>query len=192
MLLSRLIFYSPNNGRKPESKPQLISLGRSPHKGGINCLFLGDSGSSSCKVFSGGFDKSVVLWSIKQERSSFKSKVKTLPIKHKAYISALACRGETLLSASGKNVRLSDICSNSSEAEVASAQFGTKVNQIHLHPIEHDIVILEVRLSSGGRNTRTPIETLRKILGCRLGRSNTSLRSAYWSARATTDAVRTP
>ncbi len=125
MLLSQLIFCSPNNGRKPESKPQLISLGRSPHKGGINCLSLGDSGSSSCKVFSGGFDKSVVLWCIKQERSSFKSKVKTLPIKHKAYISALACRGETLLSASGKNVRLSDICSNSSEAEVASAQFGT-------------------------------------------------------------------
>jgi len=100
------------------------------------------NGPSAVKVFTGGFDKTVALWDIERERDSvFNTKVTALPVRHKSYISAVASRGQTLLSASGKNLLQSDI---QSEAKDTSSRFGAKVQQIHLHPTDHDVVILEI------------------------------------------------
>ncbi|KLO12838.1 hypothetical protein SCHPADRAFT_928980 [Schizopora paradoxa] len=126
---------------KPHRKPNLISFERRPHKGGVNCLSNIGGGPSSYTVFSGGFDKTIVMWSIKRERQSFKNEITTLSVVHKACISALASDGDRLYSASGTTLFMTDI---RSQAEANSSRFSTKVQQIHMHPTDKSMVVLEV------------------------------------------------
>jgi hypothetical protein len=151
-----MVHRNPNNVSKifQDKAPLFVRLNHRPHikrvkagktivKGGvhISCLapVRSDSTHSTVNFISGGYDKSIHLWTVRGEGFEVSSE---RIIAHKAVPYALACRGRKVMFSAGKSLLTTEMEHLSAEPE--SVSFSNIIHQIHVHPQAQNVTILEV------------------------------------------------
>jgi len=97
----------------------------------------------------GGYDRSIYLWSFNHHEATSGAKTKRLDVFHEAPVSAMAYRqiSQLLVSSDSQRLYLTDLVKgHTSKPEPVS----NAVTQIHVHPQDLNITILEVSLQGVG------------------------------------------
>ncbi|KAK7049683.1 hypothetical protein VNI00_005714 [Paramarasmius palmivorus] len=130
----------------PDQKPARIDLGAQPHdvNGQLKHTFNRSRRAVSClaamslnQFVSGGFDRTVQLWSLDANHSK-SEKITSV----NAAPSALACRGEKLLVSQGKTLELLDVMHITKNGE--RYKLSNTIWHVHEHPHANSISVLEV------------------------------------------------
>lgn len=103
------------------------------------------------RIITGGYDKTLKIWQIStSDRKPVLTKVHSLIIEHNAAVSALAWRpsDNTLLSASSTKLWT---CAISRETVSKPVELSNKPHNIHIHPTNPNVVMLEVSFSLASR-----------------------------------------
>jgi WD40 repeat protein len=100
--------------------------------------------NESTAFFTGGHDKQICLWTCDSENNEYPDMVERLPYEHNTSVFAMAWRSltDSLISASGQKVWTY----NAKKGLLGKAvEISNKVCQVHVHPQNPQIAILEVR-----------------------------------------------
>lgn len=105
----------------------------------VSCLTPAFSDDRTIRFFSGGYDKSVKLWSI---RGANRPQTETIVRATPTAPLALAYRDSKVFYGGGKRLFMIDV--NHPSASPTTAPLGNIVHQLHTHPEAPSVFILEV------------------------------------------------
>jgi len=105
----------------------------------VSCLGPASSDEHTLRFFTGGYDKSVKLWSIRGEDGP---QTKTIVPVTPTVPFALAFQDARLFCGAGKQLLMTDI--NHLVGQPTSALFSNVIHHIHVHPEAPRVSILEV------------------------------------------------
>ena len=135
-----------------------LDLGRTPHNGtGVACITPMQSEGKSVRFLTGGYDKRIHLWEYNPWKHEIPAQVEALPFEHNAGVSGIAWRSsdEMVISASGNRIWSYSV---SKGLLGRPDEISNPVHQVHLHPHNPNVAILEVRRTK--KNIQTT-ETIR-------------------------------
>lgn len=126
-----------------------LQVGTSRPNPGISTLAPADG--SRLRFLSGGYDKTVHLWTLKQTADGYDVHSRRLCVQQSQPIHALAYRSvdETVFACGGKSISAANISTLHAPKPVRVSD--GRILQVHVHPQDTRVVILEVSYIDDGR-----------------------------------------
>lgn len=122
-----------------KDKPHLEQNTPGTTKNGVNCLAARKSTKNAIHFFTGGYDRTIRLWSVTTPDLETKTeRLTTLP----TIPNALAYKDRVLLVGTSKKILTLDL--DHLSARPITAQLDNLINQIHVHKQAPNVTILEV------------------------------------------------